>query len=328
MNKKIIDFTSENIQKIILKKPKETTRHTADNPEYISEIWYLDGDRLYQPIVRTPRLKVRNGARQWDDGSWSYRIGLYNYDIDPEIKQFYDSIKDYDKHIITYWTSNKKEWNLCHNKIKAKYFSALRRREPGEDPYLVIKLIKDKEGKVLTIMNNTDREELKPEAITYGTYVDQYISPGFVLFNLSGIHPLWQAHQVVVSPIERVFLGSCLLDVLTPVPFQLPPQLLQSPQFQPPQFQPPQLQPPPPISNSVPVPPQAGTMLGRIKKEELLNAIGKLRSTKPNETPKGDRNKITAEDLLRQRENIKQRAQRNIMMNSIKNIPIEGDELF
>lgn len=329
MNKKVIELTPENIAKIILKRPKETARHTIDNPEYISEIWYLDDERLYQPIVQTPRLKIKYGAKKWDasgsgSASWSYCVGLYNYDIDPEIKRFYDSIKEYDKHIISYWTSNKKSWNLRqHSKIKAKYFTALRRRERDDDPYLCIKLIADKDGKVLTSINTKERgseprRDLSPEEISYGNYVDQYISPSFVLFNSTGIHPFWQAHQIVISPIERIFLENCLLDVLDPqllVP-ETPTYLV-------------------PLAPVAPAPGPAprlcqksanpGALLGLIKKDDLLNAIDKLKSTKPSVLPTGDRNQITVSNLQMQLTKMKQNAKRVIMFNSIKDMPIEGD---
>lgn len=328
----MIDFTSENIQKIILKKPKETARHTETNPEYISEVWYLDDDKLYQPIIRTPRLKVKYGAKSWsadntdasDRSSWSYCVGLYNYDIDPEIQRFYQGIKDYDKHVITHWTSNKKSWNLRQNaKIKAKYFTALRRRDPNDDPYLIIKLITDK-GKVLTAVDSKDRKGMLPTDITYGKYTDQYISPSFVLFNNNGIHPFWQAHQVVVSPIERVFLENCLLDVLQPEPQQ---QLLPPPPPPPTHYvyQPrpsePGPQSRPSLASQAPNP---GAMLGHIKQADLLHAIGKLKSSKPSEIPKGERNKITPEDLKQQHTKIKQKVKREIMFDSIKDMPVEG----
>jgi len=338
MNKKVIELSPENIAKIILKRPKETARHTVESPEYISEVWYLDDDRLYQPIVQTPRLKIKYGARKWSGAaeaspsvSWSYCVGLYNYDIDPEIKRFYDSIKDYDKHIISYWTSNKKSWNLRqHAKIKAKYFTALRRRERDDDPYLCIKLISDKDGKVLTSINTKERgsdprRDLSPEEIKYGKYVDQYVSPSFVLFNSTGIHPYWQAHQVVISPIERIFLENCLLDVLDPhlilppvAPFQSQPQPHPAPPPAPPRSLPSQ-------NSSLPTSINPKALLGLIKKDDLLNAIDKLKSTKPSTIPKGDRNRITASDLELQRTKMKQNAKRMIMLNSIKDMPIEGD---
>jgi len=252
---------------------------------------------------------------------------LYNYDIDPEIKRFYDSIKDYDKHIISYWTSNKKSWNLRqHSKIKAKYFTALRRRERDDDPYLCIKLIADKDGKVLTSINtkgrgSEPRRDLSPEEISYGKYVDQYISPSFVLFNSSGIHPFWQAHQVVISPIERIFLENCLLDVLDPqlVVVPVPPPLAPLVPLAPP------VSVSSTLSQKSSVSANPGALLGLIKKDDLLNAIDKLKSTKPSTIPKGERNRITASDIQMQRTKMQQNAKRVIMFNSIKGMPIEGD---
>jgi len=337
MNGKVIELTVDNIQKIILKKPKETSRHTDDAPEYISEVWYLDDDKLYRPIIRTPKLKVKYGAKQWSGeqshkSSWSYCVGLYNYDIDPEIRHFHDSLKDYDKYVVSYWTTNKKTWNLQHqSKIKAKYFPALRRRTSDEDPYFTIKLINDNDGKVLTSIHDTGRNVMSSTDIGYGVYTDQFISPSFVLFNSSGIYPFWQAHQVVISPIERIFLDMCLLDNIAPPPPPPPSQHQHQHQHQPNNilgFFPGSV--PSSASASVlSVTPEIrrvdpGALLGLIKKDDLLSAIGKLKSTKPNEIPKGVRNHITPEILQKQRDSIKKKAERHIMMESIKHVPIEG----
>jgi hypothetical protein len=247
-------------------------------------------------------------------------VGLYNYDIDPVVKTFYDSIRDYDKHVISSWTSNKKMWNLsCCGAIKAKYFTALKRRERDDDPYLIIKLITNNNNEILTSVTSKEKKDMKAADIAYGTNVDQYICPKFVLFNESGIHPIWQAHQVVVSPIERIFLDNCLLDVLSP-------QLLLAPV--------PPL--PPPLHHRAPQrteiqarPPQtASPFLGRIKKEELLSAIGRLKSSSASSqsVPKGERSKITDEELQEQRESIKHNAKKTIMLESIKDMPVEGAE--
>jgi hypothetical protein len=71
--------------------------------------------------------------------------------------------------------------------------------------------------------------------------------------------------------------------------------------------------------------PNVSAFLGNIKKEDLLSAIGKLKSACPTEIPKGERNKITADDLQKQRDSIKQHVTRTIMFDSIKHMPVEGD---
>ena len=120
MNRKVISLTSETINNVILKKPKITNRHSEESPEYISEIWYLDENKLHVPIIKTPRLKVKYTAKSWDVGTWSYCVNLYNYDIDPEINNFYNSIKEYDKYIVNLFAKSRKEWGL--KGIKSKYW--------------------------------------------------------------------------------------------------------------------------------------------------------------------------------------------------------------
>lgn len=326
MNRKVVDFTQESISKIVLKKPKVTTKHTLDDPEYICEIWYLDDGKLHVPIFQTPRLRVKYKARQWEGtgtgtGSWSYCTSLYNYDIDPEIMEFYESIRALDRHIVEYYTTHRSEWTDIKN-IRCKYFPAMRRKAHGEDPYLSIKLISDYEdGTVLTIINNKNRDSLKPTDIVYNTYTDQYVSPSYILLNKKGIHPVWNAHQVVVSNQERVFLEYCLLDIINPLPM--------APTPPPP---PPRYISASPLSESgsktnlldLKITSRSNVGFGRIKKEELLSVLGKLKSTKPCVIPKGDRNKITPDLLMQKKTEIKAAVKRDIMYGSIKDIPVEG----
>lgn len=313
MNRKVINLSSETLENIIIKNPKPTSRYTEQDPEYISEIWYLDDNRLYLPIVKTPRLKVKYTAKSWDKGSWSYCVNLCNHDIDPEISDFYKSIKAYDRHIVDCYTKSRAEWNMIN--VKNKYWSAARKRNKGdEDPYFSLKLISDKDGSVLTVINSNKRTSLTPKDILYGCYTDQFVSPACVIFNSKGIHPVWHVHQIVVTPQDRIFLGECLLDSITPAQTSAPIPMIYEKNM-----------PPPPPKLSTTNNKSVASKLNLINQQDLLAALGKLKSPKPvKPTPLGERNKITPEQLVEKKEEIFSSATNKIMMESIKDLPIEG----
>jgi hypothetical protein len=314
MDMKLIDFTLDNIGKLILKRPKEcrqainsevpspqtltppstplcpatspkvrqapgplpTTRH-----EYISEVLYLDDEtgRLYRPVFQAPKLRVQYGVKQFKEGGiYSYCVGLYNHDIDPEVREFYHVALAYDRHIVSQYQTHKVEWNLSN--IRNKYWTAIRRKDKTSDPHFVVKLISDRDG-IKTKIYNTSREALSYTDIVYGVHVDQYIGPTYIVFNEGGIYPTWNVHQVVVSQMERVFLEQCLLDSIagyTPPPPSRSAELSYY------------IPPPPPLAsltNQTPNesrtndPTRAMGLGGLIKTADILDAIGRLRKAEP-----------------------------------------------
>ena len=149
------------------------------------------------------------------------------------------------------------------------------------------------------------------------------------MFNSTGIHPMWAAHQVVVTPIERIFLDTCLLDDISPtndeeeaqvqvqVQAQAQTQVHQAHHVHRQQGQgPPVPQPPPPP----PLPVLSKSPGHLIRKEELLTALSNLKCTQPAKLPRGDRNLITPEELMEQYTRIRNKT---IMLDSIKNMPVE-----
>jgi hypothetical protein len=131
MDMKLIDFTLDNIGKLILKRPRECRQQTvsettpeatgAQKHEYISEVLYLDEEsgRLYRPVFQVPKLRVQYGVKQFKEGGiYSYCVGLYNHDIDPEIREFYHVALAYDRHIVSQYQANKVEWKLTNIRNK------------------------------------------------------------------------------------------------------------------------------------------------------------------------------------------------------------------
>ena len=200
------------VSNYIIKKPVPSNI----KDQYISEIWYKNNDILIKPIIQTPKLKIKYGARRFtDDGPYSYCVTMHNRDIDQYIGKFYDMIREFDQYVIKTYNANRKIWTLDASVLN-KYCSALRRKTTNDEYYLKLKLLADVDGTILTLINNEYREQCMPENIKYGFYTDQYIEPAYIVYNKEGIHPIWHVHQLVISNIEKVFLRDCLLDQINP----------------------------------------------------------------------------------------------------------------
>jgi hypothetical protein len=171
----------------------------------ISEVWYKKDDgAIIKPIFQTPRLKVVYSANKFQSNTYSYCVSLHNADIDEEIECFFNLISTIDQHIIE---------SLPPKQI---YKSAMSRKKPTSDYYMRLKIINDG-----TVIKNMSRKTCCPADITYGTYADQYIGLDILMYTPNGVIPMWNAHQIVISQVEKVFLSTCLLDTIAkPVPVQ------------------------------------------------------------------------------------------------------------
>jgi hypothetical protein len=211
MNGKLIhNFDPANL---ILKPPSGT----------FSEIWYLDNTTgksiAVRPIFKTPRLPLKFGAKRYaDQTAYGYCLNMSNKDIDPEIGEFYQLVKQVDRALIAAFTEKHKSWPTKPTTCM-KYRTAMKRKTVNDDFYFQIKLVHNKGGGPLAtvIYEKAGKQAptaltVGPEAITYGKYADQFICPAYLYYDDQGIHPVWQAHQIVLSTVERVFLEECILD--------------------------------------------------------------------------------------------------------------------
>ena len=169
----------------------------------MSEVWYKKDDgTVIKPIFQTPRLKVAYSATKFQTNAYyTYCISLHNADIDEEIECFYNLVNAIDEHI--------KE-TLVNRKC-AGYTSAMTRKKTGADYHLRLRLINDG-----TVIKNTAGKTCCPADILYGMYADQYVGLDVLMYTANGVIPIWNAHQIVLSRVEKVFLSTCLLDVLHP----------------------------------------------------------------------------------------------------------------
>lgn len=117
----------------------------------------------------------------------------------------------------------------------------MKRKTSQDDFYFQVKLIHAEKGaSTVTVIYSNKGTKITPEDILYGKYADQFISPAYLYYDADGIHPIWQAHQIVISSVEKVFLEHCILDhmgssaipVPPPMPSFLPGQQAQPLQLQ------------------------------------------------------------------------------------------------
>jgi hypothetical protein len=275
MNGKLISLEDFNPSNIILKPP---------TPAGGSEIWYLTDNGndeksksvAVRPIFKTPRLPLKFGAKRFsDDSNYGYCLNMSNKDIDPETGEFFQFVKSVDRALINAFTDQYKKWPSRPTSC-LKYRTAMKRKTNQDDFYFQIKLVHSvKGGPLATVIYDSNRVKVGPEEINYGKYADQFISPAYLYYDESGIHPVWQAHQIVLSRVERVFLEECILDHVFKPAF--------IPQFN---FHPPPPPPPPPNSHphlpSSHLPPAPIIMLTpklSINPLELKKAIQGLKKT-------------------------------------------------
>ena len=220
MSYKLLDYENFDSVNLILKPPFSIGNF------YISEIWTSlrvdEGTSVVRPIFKTPRLPVKYGAKQFSlNTNYGYCLNMSNKDIDPDINAFYKFIRNLDKALINAFTESNKSWPLNPAKC-LKFKSALKRKTQTDDFHFQLKMVDVVNGddrKIITTIHNSDRSVAKLADITFGKYTDQFICPAYLYYDDHGIHPIWQAHQIVLSNMQKVFLEECLLDHIYP-PFK------------------------------------------------------------------------------------------------------------
>jgi len=180
-----------NLEQLIIKPPKKTG---------ISDIYYKKDDgSIVKPIFQTPRLKIIYGAKKFQNKStYSYCVTLHNADIDEEVECFYNLVSLIDEHIQTQLRP-----------ASLVYKSALYRKTKESDYSMRLRLIED-----ATLIKNAKGLICQPTDIQYGDYADQYIGLDCLVYNEEAIIPIWNVHQVVLTRVEKIFLGVCLLESL------------------------------------------------------------------------------------------------------------------
>lgn len=332
----LIDIADFDMQALIMKRPIQVGIEADGQTTYLSEIWYKTDDmnKPCIPIIKSPRLRVQYSAKRYqENGPYSYCLSTYNSDIDPDISEFYQFIKDLDRRLTTLYIETRKQWGFKPTNVM-KYWSSVRTKTTKNGNsigYMQIKTIHDEDGELLTSIHDRKGEKQDIDKVEYGKYTDQLLSLQFLYFNSRGMTPGWKAHQIVLSTTEKVFLEYCLLDDLygnkTPV-FEAkaytPPYVCNQAQsgyttLHPlPPLPPPQLQPLP----ARPVPPQQlGPGLSIIKADELRAAIQKLKSTttiiSDEETDAdSEDNESLARQLQQRKDEITAKAQRELIINS------------
>jgi len=294
----LLDFSEIKMDNIIFRQPIKYENG------WFCEVWHKKDRKSSKIIVQTPRMKIKYGARQFttdEKHSYSYCLSFQDEDINDDIHDFLEFIKNIDKVSATKFSAKRTDWGIeLQNDNKFRYKSALSRKKPGSPFLMKIKLIQDREGNILTNISSNERNKKQYTDIVFGSYTDQYLEfSGLSVNKLGTIYPVWQAHQVVVSHQERLFLDKLLLDDINPPP---PPPTHTFSAF------------PPPIRRSVPVssaPPVTQKPNGPLKPmprltfsvADILSAKSQLKSVQDSD----DKKQVSPQELIN----------REIMMGSI-----------
>ena len=275
MASKVIPIDAFDVKKLVLKTP---TQLTADGSVFISEVWYKDDGKPYKPILQTPRIRLRYGAKTFDNGNVTYALSTYNSDIDDEIAAFFSLVKAIDTQVSRLFMRRRTKWEEFLPVKRIRYWSSLKKKNGTQ--YMQLKMITDG-GETLTTITDTTGRPRTVEQLTYGLYANQLIGMAYVYYTADGVHPVWQAHQVVYSKAEKVFLDVCLLTSLRHENSAPEQHNLRSP------FPPP---PPPPHNYTSPIAqaqqqqPRVGVGLAAIKATDLQAMLGKLRHVEEDES--------------------------------------------
>jgi len=163
-------------------------------------------------IIQTPKLKVGYSAKKFEsNGRYNYCYSLNLEDND----DFINFLLDCEKYIITK-IDEMKQNEIIKNKNKMEFFSSLYNPQNSDDIYFKIKLLTDKNNDILTKIHLINRDVSTFESIISGNLLDQYIElDGISITNDGKIYLIWYAHQIVVSPYEKLFIKKLLIDELT-----------------------------------------------------------------------------------------------------------------
>ena len=83
------------------------------------------------------------------------------------------------------------------------------------DPVFKIKLITDKDGNIMTLLNLHNGVPADISYLKIDNSVVQYIEcSGISITNEGQVYPIWIAHQIVIIPFSKIYKKKLLLDVL------------------------------------------------------------------------------------------------------------------
>ena len=160
-------------------------------------------------IIQPPQMKIGMSCKKSEHGN-NY---LYTVIISEELETFKAFIELLEDNIIHHIKTIKK--SLLIDELT--FNSALYSPEDSELDYFKIKLIVNKTGQILTLINNNLREMVSFDQIKSDNHLDQYIElSGISITNAGQIYPIWTAHQIVITPILKLYTKKLLLDELYP----------------------------------------------------------------------------------------------------------------
>lgn len=165
-------------------------------------------------IIQTPIMRICYGCNTRNPGVITNTFKkYYNYSV-TATEEFTNFIEKFEENCISHLKKIKHSIVLPSHEANFTFNSSINLLEDS-DPIFKIKLITDKEGNILTLLNLNTGEEIDISYIKPDNNIIQYIEcSGISISNDGQVYPIWTAHQLVVIPISKIYKKKLLLDVL------------------------------------------------------------------------------------------------------------------
>lgn len=160
-------------------------------------------------IIKTPKFKIGHSAKKFETSkrvNYAYSLNIEN---DTEFSKF---IYDCEKQILNQINilKEKNELNILDFEYKSSLYKSY-----NNELFFKIKLLTDKNNEIITQINNINRKVETIDSINTNFYSNQYIELSCIYITMSGeIYSLWYAHQIVLSPIDKIYNLKSLIDEL------------------------------------------------------------------------------------------------------------------
>ena len=155
-------------------------------------------------IVPTPRLRIVYGLK-----NKNYCVSLVDRDLDSSIMRFYQFVIDCDRLVVDTFRNNVTQWCSISTPTEFVFRPSIIRKSEQQE-YMPIKLLYDKN--ILLTQLYFSGAATQPVVLSYGNYALQYVELSGVWISENKFGCLWVAHQISVSPHERVFLRKSVLS--------------------------------------------------------------------------------------------------------------------
>jgi hypothetical protein len=190
------------------------------NTSLYIKVYYDNTNTKFKFIIQTPKLKIGYSAKKFESFNSINNVSInYCYSLNMEFAEdFIKFIDNCEAEIIKNINILKKNNpNNIFLKKDLEFNSSLYNPSNSMDTYFKLKLITDKTNNIISTIHLINREITTYESIITNNYADQYIELDGISITSDGqIYLIWYAHQIVITPYEKIYTKKSLIDELNP----------------------------------------------------------------------------------------------------------------